>query len=226
MTEQRPSHDVFVLIPGIMGSVLEKDGKDIWALSSAGFTGSVAGFDRICRHLGRPAIEPRRPGCWPFILNVSSPLLRSARACAVAHGAPQDSRGGSYGTILLCVECALRRSASTHRSSSCRCPERRGPQDAKGAGGHGHGVQERKARWRRGSCRARVARSRAARSNRSLIACAQFQSARAVAACHRHGRGSKTVRDACSSACRGATAHFWHRDSRYGNGHRRGTPTS
>jgi hypothetical protein len=28
-----PMNDIVVVIPGILGSVLQKDGKDIWALS-------------------------------------------------------------------------------------------------------------------------------------------------------------------------------------------------
>ena len=34
-----PVGDVIVLLPGIMGSVLQKDGKDVWALSGGAPSG-------------------------------------------------------------------------------------------------------------------------------------------------------------------------------------------
>lgn len=43
---QQPMRDVVVLVPGITGSVLQKDGKDLWALSGSAF------FD-VLKSLGR-----------------------------------------------------------------------------------------------------------------------------------------------------------------------------
>lgn len=39
--EQKPMEDVIVLIPGITGSTLSKNGRDIWALSATGILGAV-----------------------------------------------------------------------------------------------------------------------------------------------------------------------------------------
>ena len=33
MAEKLPVRDVVVLLPGILGSVLERDGEEVWALS-------------------------------------------------------------------------------------------------------------------------------------------------------------------------------------------------
>src|SRR5258708_3145725 len=43
-----PIPDVIVLIPGILGSVLQRDGKDIWAISGGGIGRALAsGWDSI-----------------------------------------------------------------------------------------------------------------------------------------------------------------------------------
>ena len=63
---KQPMGDVVVLLPGILGSVLQRDGKDVWAPSpgrrSAGRCGrSVAASSRWqleCRPVG--ARRPRR----------------------------------------------------------------------------------------------------------------------------------------------------------------------
>ena len=37
MTQKIDLKDLIVIIPGILGSVLEKDGQEIWAVSGQGF---------------------------------------------------------------------------------------------------------------------------------------------------------------------------------------------
>src|SRR5438445_4884699 len=39
--DRRPMPDVVVLLPGILGSVLQKDGRDVWSLSSEGVIGAI-----------------------------------------------------------------------------------------------------------------------------------------------------------------------------------------
>jgi hypothetical protein len=46
IAERRPMADIVVLLPGITGSVLQKDGRDVWALSSEGITGALTTMGR------------------------------------------------------------------------------------------------------------------------------------------------------------------------------------
>jgi hypothetical protein len=43
---RRAIRDVVVVIPGIMGSVLQKDGKDLWALSGQALVGGLRSLNR------------------------------------------------------------------------------------------------------------------------------------------------------------------------------------
>ena len=45
-TAQQPMRDVVVLVPGITGSVLRKDGKDLWALSGSAFFDALKSMGR------------------------------------------------------------------------------------------------------------------------------------------------------------------------------------
>jgi hypothetical protein len=58
------NHDVYVLVPGILGSVLEKDGKDVFGLTAeAGFRALFSGGHSITDlQLSEPAWEPAEPG--------------------------------------------------------------------------------------------------------------------------------------------------------------------
>ncbi|HEV8420247.1 MAG TPA: hypothetical protein VGR13_02685, partial [Actinomycetota bacterium] len=42
----RPTSDVVVLLPGITGSVLQKDGKDVWAVSPGAALRALVSFGR------------------------------------------------------------------------------------------------------------------------------------------------------------------------------------
>ena len=45
-TTQQPMRDIVVLVPGITGSVLRKDGKDLWALSGSAFFDALKSLSR------------------------------------------------------------------------------------------------------------------------------------------------------------------------------------
>src|SRR5687767_5808964 len=44
--QRRPMPDLVILLPGITGSVLQKDGRDLWAFSVAGITGVLTTLGR------------------------------------------------------------------------------------------------------------------------------------------------------------------------------------
>ena len=46
--------DVIVLLPGIMGSVLQKDGKDAWALSGGALIAALRSLVRLCHFVRFP----------------------------------------------------------------------------------------------------------------------------------------------------------------------------
>jgi pimeloyl-ACP methyl ester carboxylesterase len=58
------NHDIYVLVPGILGSVLQKDGKDVFALTAgAGFRALFSGGRSITDlQLSEPAWKPAGPG--------------------------------------------------------------------------------------------------------------------------------------------------------------------
>ena len=50
--------DVVVLLPGITGSVLRKDGRDVWAVSMPAALGALASLGRNLQALAVPADAP------------------------------------------------------------------------------------------------------------------------------------------------------------------------
>ena len=65
-----PIPDVVVLLPGITGSVLQKDGRDVWALSGLWVPSSrlaaPAEPSRVALYLPPPGPQAARNGlCWP-----------------------------------------------------------------------------------------------------------------------------------------------------------------
>src|SRR5687768_12986223 len=65
--QEKPGGDVIVLIPGIMGSVLQRDGKDIWAVSAGAFgqfvsTGGESIKSLALRHGNSPGAPPQDDG--------------------------------------------------------------------------------------------------------------------------------------------------------------------
>lgn len=57
---RRPMPDVLVLLPGITGSVLRKDGRDVWAPTVQGLLGALASFGGNLRALKLTADPPDR----------------------------------------------------------------------------------------------------------------------------------------------------------------------
>jgi hypothetical protein len=55
---QRSMRDVVVLLPGITGSVLRKDGRDVWAVSMPAALGALASLGRNLQALAVPADAP------------------------------------------------------------------------------------------------------------------------------------------------------------------------
>lgn len=51
-------HDIVVLLPGITGSVLQKDGRDIWAISGQTLWEGLTSFGASLNHLRLPADDP------------------------------------------------------------------------------------------------------------------------------------------------------------------------
>jgi pimeloyl-ACP methyl ester carboxylesterase len=54
MPQQQPMSDVIVLIPGILGSVLVKDGKEVWGASGSSIARNLITFGRALRALELP----------------------------------------------------------------------------------------------------------------------------------------------------------------------------
>lgn len=54
----RPMADIIVVIPGIMGSTLRKDGKDVWSLSGPALVSGLRDLDRTARSLILDADSP------------------------------------------------------------------------------------------------------------------------------------------------------------------------
>ena len=51
MPEQQPMRDLIVLIPGILGSVLVKDGQEVWGASAQSVIGNLVTFGRAPKEL-------------------------------------------------------------------------------------------------------------------------------------------------------------------------------
>jgi len=54
MPQQQPMSDVIVLIPGILGSVLVKDGREVWGASGSSVVGNLITFGRALKGLELP----------------------------------------------------------------------------------------------------------------------------------------------------------------------------
>lgn len=61
MPDAKNNGDVFVLIPGIMGSVLEKDGKDVWALSLSGIFRAITSAGGSLEQMALWGDDPNAP---------------------------------------------------------------------------------------------------------------------------------------------------------------------
>lgn len=62
MPRQQPMSDVIVLIPGILGSVLVKDGQEVWGASAQSVIGNLVTFGRALKDLKLdPGIGPEDP---------------------------------------------------------------------------------------------------------------------------------------------------------------------
>jgi hypothetical protein len=46
MTSSQPIRDLIVVIPGILGSVLEREGKEVWGLSGEAMIGNLLSLGR------------------------------------------------------------------------------------------------------------------------------------------------------------------------------------
>ena len=54
MPQQQPMSDVIVLIPGILGSVLVKDGREVWGASESSVASNLMTFGKALRALELP----------------------------------------------------------------------------------------------------------------------------------------------------------------------------
>ncbi len=61
--DRQPMSDMVVVIPGILGSVLELDGKEVWGLSGAAIVGNLLSLRRNIQRLKLPeGIGDEDPG--------------------------------------------------------------------------------------------------------------------------------------------------------------------
>ena len=58
MPQEQPMGDVIVVIPGILGSVLVKDGQEVWGASAQSVIGNLVTFGRALKDLTLD------PGVW------------------------------------------------------------------------------------------------------------------------------------------------------------------
>lgn len=54
MVATQPMRDLIIAIPGILGSVLEREGKEVWGLSREGIKGNLLSLGRNIQHLALP----------------------------------------------------------------------------------------------------------------------------------------------------------------------------
>lgn len=62
MPRRAPVRDVVVLLPGILGSVLQRDGKDVFALSKGGLWRGLTSLGRSVKDLELDGDDPEKPG--------------------------------------------------------------------------------------------------------------------------------------------------------------------
>ena len=58
MTSKAPMKDIVVILPGILGSVLQKDGKDLWAVSGQAVWDVFTHSEQTLRHLRLSQDDP------------------------------------------------------------------------------------------------------------------------------------------------------------------------
>jgi pimeloyl-ACP methyl ester carboxylesterase len=51
MTQPQPMRDIIVVVPGILGSVLVKDGREVWGVSARSVAGNLVTFGRAVKEL-------------------------------------------------------------------------------------------------------------------------------------------------------------------------------
>lgn len=61
MPRRVPVRDVIVLLPGILGSVLQRDGKDVWAMSKGALWRGLTSLGRNIKELELAADDPQAP---------------------------------------------------------------------------------------------------------------------------------------------------------------------
>jgi pimeloyl-ACP methyl ester carboxylesterase len=61
MPRRAPVRDVVVLLPGILGSVLQRDGKDVWALSKGAAWRGLTSLGRSVKDLELHGDDPQKP---------------------------------------------------------------------------------------------------------------------------------------------------------------------
>ena len=58
MTNKAPMKDMVVILPGILGSILQKDGKDLWAISGQTIWQMLTKSDRALNNLKLDCDDP------------------------------------------------------------------------------------------------------------------------------------------------------------------------
>ena len=61
MSEKLPVNDVVVLLPGILGSVLQRDGEDVWAMSKGALWRGLVTLGRSVKDLELDGDDPSKP---------------------------------------------------------------------------------------------------------------------------------------------------------------------
>ena len=61
MSEKLPVNDVVVLLPGILGSVLERDGKDVWAMNTGALWRGLVTLGHSVKDLELDGDDPEKP---------------------------------------------------------------------------------------------------------------------------------------------------------------------
>jgi pimeloyl-ACP methyl ester carboxylesterase len=111
MTQKTPMRDVIVLLPGIMGSVLQKNGADVWAISGQAIWSTLTNMSDTLRALELSVPDPKPEELEGLIQNDPHALddlgdgIRATRLMADVHMIPGLWKIDGYsGTKRLILE--------------------------------------------------------------------------------------------------------------------------
>ena len=124
--EPQPMRDIVVLVPGITGSVLRKDGKDLWALSGQAFFSALRSMGRNLDALRLGADDAFRlftaemGSWWPLDTHGRAEEFDGAKTERLVFEEREDRLGARLVTPgRIRVRTALRYSRMNWMSSRC-----------------------------------------------------------------------------------------------------------